>query len=314
MQCISNLDEYEESLRTAITLGKFDGLHRGHQQLVDQVCRYARTEKDVRSVVFVFDMSQFLEKVNKGRKTLMTKEERRYQLRDQVDCLVECPFTEEIRTMEAETFIRKILVEKLKVKYLVVGTDYSFGYQKRGDYRMLLQFAEEYDYHVDVIEKLRYEDRIISSTFVREEVEAGNMELASRLLGHPYRILGEVSHGRKLGRKLGIPTMNVPVTDKKLLPPNGVYAAKGILDGIRYDGIVNIGRKPTVEENGAVLAELHLFDYEEEAYGKEIEIEVYEFERPEIKFASVEELKDRMLRDIEYGKRYFHTEDKRREA
>lgn len=312
MQCISNLDEYEESMRTAITLGKFDGLHRGHQQLVNKVISYAAAEKDVRSVVFVFDMAQFLEKMNKGRKTLMTKEERRFQLKGQVDCLVECPFTEEIRTMEAETFIRKILVDKLKVKYLVVGTDYSFGYQKRGDYKMLLKYAGEYGYQVDVIEKIRHEGRIISSTYVREEVEAGNMELAAQLLGHPYRIQGVVCHGRKLGRKMGIPTMNVPVTEKKLLPPNGVYAARGILDGIRYDGIVNIGRKPTVEENGTVLAELHLFDYEEEAYGKEIEIEVYEFERPEKKFASVEELKDRMLKDIAYGKRYFHTEDKRR--
>ncbi|HBA62226.1 MAG TPA: riboflavin biosynthesis protein RibF [Lachnospiraceae bacterium] len=308
MQCISKLEEYQDGCLTAMTLGKFDGLHRGHQQLVDRICAYAKEEEALKSVVFVFDMASFFEKQNIVRKTLMTKEERRYQLEGKIDYLVECPFTDAIRTMEAEDFIRDILVGLFHVRYLVVGTDYSFGYQKRGNYEMLLQYADTYGYHVDVIEKLKYEEREISSTFIREDVEAGNMKRAAVLLGHPYQLMGRISHGRQLGRTIGIPTMNVPVRKEKLLPPNGVYAARGILEGVSYDGILNIGRKPTVEENGEVLAELHLFDYAQEAYGKEIEIEIYEFERPEQRFASIEALQKRIQQDIAYGKQYFQNE------
>lgn len=309
MQCIVDLNDYQEACGTAITLGKFDGLHRGHQLLLGKVRAYAEAES-LKSVAFVFDMSMFYQKIKKEYKVLMTKEERRAQLEGRVDCLVECPFTDEIRTMDAEAFIREILVGKFHAKRIVVGTDYYFGYQKQGDYRLLLACQEKYGYQVEVVEKLLYIDREISSTYLREEVIAGRMNAVAKMLGHPYRILGTVEHGRKLGRKLGIPTMNVPIPSEKLLPPKGVYAAQAHMDGIWYSGIANIGRKPTVESDGAVLAEIHLFDFQGNAYGSTIEIDLYDFRRSEKKFDSIEELKSCMQKDIAYGKRYFCTAGK----
>lgn len=310
MQCIVDLEDYQEACGTAITLGKFDGLHRGHQILLRKVRAYAEVES-LKSVAFVFDMSVFYQKIKKEYQVLMTKEERRKQLEGRIDYLVECPFTDEIRTMEAEAFIRDILVGKFHAKRIVVGTDYFFGYQKRGNYRLLEQCQDKYGYQVEVVEKLWYIDREISSTYLREEVTAGRMNAVAKMLGHPYRILGTVEHGRKLGRKLGIPTMNVPISEEKLLPPNGVYAAQAHMNGIWYSGIANIGKKPTVEQNGAVLAEIHLFDFSGDAYGSQIEIDLYDFRRSEKKFNSVEELKSCMQKDIAYGKRYFCTAGKR---
>lgn len=306
MQCIVDLEDYQEECSTAVTLGKFDGLHRGHQLLLRKVRGYAEAEQ-LKSVAFVFDMSLFYKKLNKEIKALMTREERRVQLDGRVDYLIECPFTDEIRTMEAEAFIAEILIGKLHAKRIVVGTDYHFGHGKKGDYRMLQELQEKYGYRVEVVEKLMYFDREISSTYVREEVISGEMNSVAKMLGHPYQILGRVEHGRKLGRKLGIPTMNVPIPADKLLPPNGVYAAQARMSGIWYNGIANIGKKPTVESDGAVLAEIHLFDFHGDAYGSKIEIELYDFRRPEMKFSSVEELKDCMQKDIAYGKRYFRT-------
>lgn len=308
MQYIKGIEFYKEEHRTAVTLGKFDGLHRGHQKLIRSVKEHAQND-DVKSVVFAFDMGPLFERLGKKRECIMTNEERRIRLEGQVDYLLECPFTENICKMEAEAFIREILVDRLRVKYVSVGTDFHFGHEKRGDYRMLQMYAEEYGYQVEVIEKERWHGREISSTYVKEELRKGNIDIVNTLLGYPYLIAGEVEHGRKLGRTIGFPTMNVIPPPEKLLPPNGVYVNEIIVDGKCYEGVCNIGVKPTVGTDFGPSVETFLFEYEGDAYGKNICIRVYEFEREERKFPSVLGLKEQMAKDIEYAKAYFRNRE-----
>lgn len=303
MQYIRGIESYNCPNYTAITLGKFDGLHRGHQKLIEQVKKYA--DGQIKSVVFSFDMIPFFREQGKQKYILMTGEEKSSRLENQVDYLIECPFVEQIHTMEAETFIEEILVKRFHAKYVVVGTDFRFGYQKKGDIYLLEKYQQKYGYKLIVIEKEMYEGREISSTFIKEEVRKGNMEKVRQLLGYPYTITGVVTHGEQLGRKLGFPTMNVIPAKEKLLVPKGVYVSSVVLDDKEYSGISNVGCKPTVSDKKAELVETFLFDYAGDAYGKEIQVRLHKFIREERKFSSVEALKEQMCLDIEEGEVFF---------
>lgn len=298
MQYYTDINSYQESGNTAVTLGKFDSLHRGHQKLICRVGELARIGQ-LRSVVFAFDM---------GKASLLTNEERRHHLERKVDCMIECPFTREIREMEAEAFIEEILVKRLHATHIVVGTDFRFGHGKRGDVNMLAEYADVYHYQLEVLDKELYGCREISSTYIREALESGNPGLANELLGYPYHMSGIVEHGQRLGRTLGFPTMNVAPTDRKIMPKFGVYACKVQIEGMWFCGIGNVGYKPTVTENRRLLTEVFVFGYKGDAYGKAITVEFYDFERPEMKFDSVEQLKAQVDADIAYGMKYFQTD------
>lgn len=294
MQYITEINSYKNEKKSAVTLGKFDALHRGHQKLIDKICEYA-DENTVR-IVCAFDM---------GKQVLLTGEEKKNLLEEQVDYLISCPFTKELREMEAEEFIEEILVERFHATHIVVGTDFHFGHGKRGDAHMLAEYAEQYGYRVDVIEKERYQGEIISSTYVREALAEGNIELVQALLGYSYQISGEVRHGRQLGRRLGFPTMNLMADEHKILPRFGVYTCRVRVDGIWYDGIGNVGIKPTVADGQKPLVEVFAFGLDGDVYGKTVDAEFCTFLRPEMKFHSVEELKKQVDADIERGKQYF---------
>lgn len=296
MQYIRGIENYTCKNPTAITLGKFDGLHKGHQKLIEQVEKYANEQ--IKSVVFSFDMLPFFEKVGTQKHILMTRKEKYLHLENRVDYLIECPFVEQIYTMEAETFIKEILSKKFHAKYVVVGTDFRFGYQKKGDINLLEKYQQQYGYKLVVIEKKIYAGREISSTFIKEEVLKGHMERVQELLGYPYTMEGVVGFGEQLGRKLGFPTMNIIPAKEKLLVPNGVYVSSVLLEGKEYKGISNVGCKPTVSDKGVNLVETFLFDYTGNAYGKEIQVRLHKFIRKEKVFSSIEELKKQMCLDI----------------
>ena len=295
MQYIKGLDAFDGRNQTAVTLGKFDGLHRGHQKLLNRIMKYAQKE-DCDSVVCAFDMD---------RDCLMTNEERRAFLEDKVDYLIEIPFTREMMEMEAEKFIEEILYKKLHASHIVVGTDFNFGHEKRGNHQMLEKYAAKYGYTVDVVEKAYYKDREISSTYIREALEKGEMELAKDLLGYPYFVSGEVLHGRHMGGRLLFPTTNLIPTTRKLLPPNGVYVSRTHLeDGRILGGMTNIGYKPTVGEKFRGV-ETYLYDVDEDLYGADIRVALLHFIRPERKFESLDALREQMEKDIAYGKEFL---------
>ena len=294
MNYITGIGNYHGTKKTAVTIGKFDGLHRGHQKLVDRIRGYASDECD--SDLCAFDMH---------RDAIMTNRERREHLDGKIDWLIDCPFTEQLRNMEAEDFIRDILFGKLNAAHVVVGNDFVFGHEKRGSVAMLEKYAAEYGYTVDVVEKERYQDMIISSTYIRDALAQGDVQLAERLLGYPYELTGPVRHGKQLGRTLGFPTMNIEPEAQKILPRYGVYACRVKIDGKWYNGVGNAGVKPTVTDERRRLFEVYVYEYEGDAYGKEVTAQFCGFERPEVKFGSVEELKEHVMRDMQYGIEFF---------
>lgn len=294
MKYITGIESYSGQKRSAVTLGKFDGLHLGHQKLIDKIISYASDECE--SIVCAFDMH---------RDSLMTGRERREHLEPKVDWLIDQPFTKALREMEAEEFIDRILHKVLRAAHIVVGTDFSFGYGKRGNAALLQEMADQYGYTVDVIEKERYLGTVISSTYIKDALAQGDVKLAERLLGYPYEMTGIVRHGKQLGRTLGFPTMNIEPEKNKILPRFGVYACRVRIDGKWYDAVGNAGIKPTVTDEQRRLLEVYVYGYDGDAYGKEITAQFCEFERPETKFGSVEELKNNVMRDMRYGERYF---------
>ena len=272
----------EKEVRSSVTLGKFDGLHRGHQKLINLI-RREQGEKN-RSVIFTFDVSPRSYILHSPPKYLLTYEERRELAENLgVDILAECPFTEALMHMEPEDFVKEYLAERLHARYLAVGPDFRFGYQRRGTPELLKELGRTYGFRTEIVEKEKYKGRDISSTFVREELEKGHIEEVNQLLGYTYFTKGEIVHGRQLGRTIGIPTANLIPPVIKKLPPNGVYITESLIQGKTYQGITNIGYKPTVKEN-FLGVETYLFSCNADLYGQEAEVRFYRYLRPEIKF------------------------------
>jgi riboflavin kinase/FMN adenylyltransferase len=293
-----------EFKNSAITLGKFDGLHLGHRQLVDEVVSYKI--QGLTSIVFSFLLHPSNIFSEKEFELIYTEEEKRVILKRMgIDALISYPFTEETRSMEPEDFIRYILVKQLDTKIIVVGNDFRFGADRRGDVNLLKKYEEVYGYQVIAFEKMKMNNQIISSSIIRNSIKEGRMDKVNAMLGHPYFIRGEVVHGRKLGRTIGMPTTNLIPPSNKLLPPCGVYASKTRLDGILYPGVTNIGTKPTVGEEDFIGVETYIIDYNNDLYGKMIEVELHDYIRPEMKFGALEELMQQMAEDVALTKDYF---------
>ncbi len=170
---------------------------------------------------------------------------------------------------------------------------------------MLQAYADAYGYNVQVVQKLQHHGRDISSTYIREEIEKGHMELAQKMLGYPYFIQGTVVHGRQIGRDIGFPTINILPPGHKLLPPLGVYVSRVDLGGRLYGGITNIGKKPTIEGKHPLSAETFIFGFHGDLYGKKVKVELLHFKRPEIQFGGLVQLKQQIQEDLEYGQRYL---------
>lgn len=301
MEYITNTLDFRLKNRSVVTLGKFDGLHRGHRKLLSRTLEGKK--EGLETVVFTFDVSPLVKLGKRIKRTILTNEERKLLLEQmQIDCLIECPFIPEVIEMEAEDFIEKILVEQLHAARVVVGPDFHFGYQRRGTSDLLKRMGKELGFDVEILEKEKCRGRDISSTWVREVLREGRIETVNELLGYPYFVQEKIVHGRQLGRKMGIPTINQIPLDGKLLPPFGVYASKTYVKGKCYCGISNIGVKPTVKVPFAGV-ETYLFDCDEDLYNQAARVEFYHFVRPECKFDSLEELQEQIQRDADAGRK-----------
>lgn len=303
MKYIKNTTDFYIEEDTVISLGKFDGIHRGHELLLEHLA--AKKEAGLSAAVFTFDIPPRKNVQHTDAKVLTTNDEKMHMFENlDIDYLVECPFTEEIRCMEAENFIEKI-VSQLHVKCIVVGEDFCFGHNRRGDYKMLRHFSSIYGYEVIVVEKIQENARDISSTFVREEIARGNIEKANHLLGYRYFVTSVVKHGNQIGRTIGIPTINQIPPEEKLLPPYGVYITEVFIDEKKYRGITNVGCKPTIKGKNPVGVETHLLDFKEDVYEKVVTVEFISKIRKERRFASIEALKEQMQSDIAFCRVYF---------
>ena len=305
MEYIEGKTEFEYK-NCVVTLGKFDGLHKGHQKLINQVISYK--QQGYTAVMFSFMLHPGNLFSEKEFEVLYTEEEKLAKLkRCGIDVLISYPFTNETRMMEPEDFIKEILVKKLDTKIIVVGKDFRFGYQRKGNVELLQKYEELYGYRVIACDKSTWRNEIISSSAIRKALKEGDLDSVNAMLGQPFTIRGEVVHGRRLGRTMGVPTTNLIPPSSKLLPPNGVYASRVRIGEEYHNGVTNIGYKPTVGEEKFIGVETFIFDYDNDLYGEIIEVELHNYIRPELKFGTLEELTQKMQEDIFTVKHYFKS-------
>lgn len=274
---------------TAVALGKFQGLHRGHILLVNKILNLAKCE-GLSSVVFTININ--------NSKMINTRVDREAILESLgVDYNVDCEFTPSFASMKPYDFIKEVLYYKLHAKYVVVGTDFCFGNKRSGTIETLIAHQEEFGYKVIPIEKLSVNNQIVSSSLIRDLISKGEMESVSDFMGRHYFIKGLVSRGRMLGRTIDFPTINQIPPDDKLLPPYGAYETRVLVDENLYKGITNIGDNPTISENNKVTVETHILDYVGDLYDREVRIEFIRYLREQKRFRDVNELREQLMID-----------------
>ena len=307
IKVINDLEKLHIENRTAIAIGKFDGVHIGHRVLIDKIVK-AHAD-GLLSVVFTFNPAPEVFFGFQSDEQLMTAEEKRTILEKMgVDIIVEYPMNPVTAALEPERFISDILVARMNAGLIAAGPDLSFGAGGKGDFDLLKALSKEYGYETVKIDKVMRLGDTVSSTRIRDLILSGNMEESTELLGSPYAFKGVIRHGKQLGRTIGMPTANIVPEKGKLIPPFGVYFSKVVFeeDGSEKYGISNIGVKPTVKDDTSVNIETYLYDTEGDLYGREIQVFLLHFKRPEQKFADVESLKKAMHADTEDGRKYFN--------
>lgn len=306
MQLIRSYKNFPKKFSgSVLTIGNFDGVHLGHQRVLGRVMEIAKN-KNLNSIVMVFEPTpkEFF-MGEKAPARLMRWRDRYLAIqRTGCDALVQLRFDKAFSRLSPNEFVKNILVDALDVKHLVIGDDFKFGYQRQGDFEHLQNAGMEHGFIVEDTQTLLQNSQRVSSSAIRLALAEGNIEQATQLLGSPYHMSGRVIHGKKLGRTLGFPTLNVPVK-RQISPLHGVYAVQVHgLDENPLKAIASIGTRPVVSGIDWLL-EVHLIDHNGDHYGKRVDIEFLHFLRPEMNFNDLESLKIQMLDDLDIVKDYF---------
>ncbi len=304
MICIKSKDFILDK-KTIVTLGKFDGVHKGHRKLISAAKELA-AEHNLPVAVFTFKVVEggHFPYMDGAKITTFEERERIFENLG-VDILIEYPFDDSVADMEPIAFIEHIIKGRMSAEYVVVGEDWTFGKGGAGNTDLLKASQKLFDFKAVILEKELHDGREIGSSWIRDEIMAGRMETANILLDYPYSVTGTVVHGNLFGRTMGFPTANLIPDEDKLLPPYGVYAAKVFTVDGEYYGVANIGVKPTVSDKNTVGVETYIIGYDGDLYGSDIRVELIHFQRPEMKFQSVDMLQAQLMRDIEFAKTYF---------
>ena len=299
MKVYHSLESIPEIHRPVITLGTFDGVHSGHQSILKHLKKTAQ-QIGGETVVFTFHPHPriALHPDDHGLELIQPLEERIKKLEAfGIDHLILCPFTKEFSRITATEFVRNILVNQLHVHTMTIGYNHHFGRNREGSLELLRELGQVYNFKVEEIPAFLEAEKSVSSTKIREAVRAGDIQLANRFLGAPFSFKGKVVEGDKIGAKIGFPTANINIDKTQLIPSNGVFAVKVKSEGCIYGGMMNIGNRPTVAKEGERRVEIHLFDFSEMIYGKELVVYLIDRIRGEQTFASVDELKAQLKKD-----------------
>lgn len=297
MKVYSNIQEFDARDNLVATVGTFDGVHLGHSFILNRLKDEAQKMKG-ESVLLTFypHPRMVLFPDNNDLKMLNTQDEK-IELLDKtgLDHLIVHPFDREFSRLNSVEFVRDILVNKLGVKKLIMGYDHHFGRNREGSFDDLVELANLYGFEVEQIEAQEFEETRVSSTKIRNAIESGDMRTANHYLGYPFLLSGEVVKGAGIGRKLGFKTANLDLKNRyKIIPANGVYAVEVILEGQPLKGMLNIGVRPSVEDNGQQTIEVHIFDLDRDLYGQHITLRLIEKIREEKKFDNFEQLKEQL--------------------
>lgn len=292
-------------VRPVLALGNFDGLHRGHQKIIERVKRGA-VEHGGTPMAMTFDPHPpRIVRPDKAPPLLMTKTQRLEALHAAgVTCVAVVRFTPELSRWDPDTFVRAALVEWLRVSEVWVGANFLFGRDRAGNFSLLRTLGQRYGFRADKIDPVRYKDFVVSSTRIRRLVNEGRMDEAGALLGHGYYVDGTVVEGRRRGREIGFPTANL-ATENELLPPHGVYATTATIDGIVHAGVTNIGIRPTFGETEPTV-ETHLLSYSGDLYGRGLRLTFVLRLRDERLFPDVDALRGQIEADRRRAARLFN--------
>lgn len=300
MQIHHSLENFN-AINPVVTIGTFDGLHRGHQLVLDNLKQFAK-ERGGQSVVFTFyPHPRIVTSPDKANLRLLTTKEEKIKLfrKYGIDHLVIYNFTKEFAALSYSEFVKNILLKQMKTKCLVVGYDHKFGKNREGGFDYLKQCAQEHNFELVQMKALSVGEENISSTKIRAALQNGNIQKANEYFGHEFSLHGVVVEGKQIGRKIGFPTANVEASDKyKIIPGYGVYAVKVEVEGKQLHGMLNIGSRPTFNKNADNRSiEVNIFDFSEDIYDKEITINFVDKIRDEQKFSGVEALVEQLKND-----------------
>lgn len=294
-----------------VVLGNFDGLHIGHKNLIHQG-RLLADEKHASLTVLTF-FPQWQSLNNPDFKYLLPQNEKIKMMETlHVDEVISVPCDADFAGMEPERFIEDVLMDVLGVCGVVVGFNFSFGREAKGTPDMLQNVLGTRGVTVHVEPPFEYGDSVVSSSLIRRQIRAGNMMLVKALLGYPYHLCGEVVHGAQNGRTMNFPTANIEYDEALMLPSLGVYAARGWLVNEpekKYEGVLNIGTRPTVDDSPKITVEIHMLDFDRDIYGENLCIEIYHFLRHISKFKDLSELKTTISMDVVNAKKFFASEE-----
>ncbi|RHX81577.1 bifunctional riboflavin kinase/FAD synthetase [Leptospira yasudae] len=310
MITIQTLDQAGKTIHSpcVVTLGNFDGIHLGHQALLDRVLQVSK-QTGLSSCVVTYDPNPAIVLgKNPEMKSLMTFADKEEWIRRQgIDYLVVLPFNKELAEMSAETFLEDILLKQLKAKNIIIGFNHCFGKGRRGNYELLKEYSDKLKYSVEKVDPVFLEEIKLSSSYVRTLVSEGNVKEAARCLNRSYSVSGTVVGGHKRGRQIGFPTANVQFNPDILIPGIGVYAGFTTVEGTAYPSMINIGRNPTFGEN-AVTLESNIFDFQKEIYDQTVRVTFTERIRDEVKFSGVESLIAQLKQDEISARKILESE------
>jgi riboflavin kinase/FMN adenylyltransferase len=306
LKIFHSIKSFSANQQTVVTIGTFDGVHLGHQKILEQITKSAQALNCESLVLTFFPHPRMVLQKDTEMKQLNTLNEKIGLLGSLgVDNLVVHPFDKDFSRLTAEEFVKEVLVDVFKVKKIIIGYDHRFGRNRTADINDLITFGQTYGFEVEQISAEEINEVSISSTKIRNALLEGNVELAAAYLGYSYSLTGIVSKGKQLGRTIGFPTANIKIEeDYKLIPSNGVYVAKALINEKAVYGMMNIGTRPTVDGTTQTI-EINLFDFEQEIYNRQITVSLLKRMRSEQKFESIDALKIQLGLDKAMAQEYI---------
>ena len=298
MTSFNNIDEFNSTDYTILTIGTFDGVHLGHQKVLERLTKEAKNNNLKSTVLTFFPHPRTVLNPNKPLKLINSVNERTNLLsKSKIDNLIIHPFDKSFSELDPEKYVLEILVKKLKAKIILIGYDHKFGKNRTADINDLKMYGEKYGFKVIEIKAEEISNIAISSTKIRKAISEGDISTAKEYLGYDVSLSGKIVHGKSIGRTIGFPTANVEVNEGyKLLPKNGVYLIQSIINKKQVFGMMNIGVKPTLIESSKTI-EINFFDFEGDLYDKNIRVDIKQFIRDEVRFESLELLKSQIQKD-----------------
>ncbi len=303
MENLTNSTRVPEK-RTAVALGVFDGIHRGHQDVIKSALSFR--DKGLSSAVFTFCAKTVTTKGN-GRLDMLISDELKLEKLDEMGVdYVYSPEFSELRNLTSEEFVEKILVEKLNASVAICGENFRFGKGAFGDSRELSRLCSKHEISTIILPFTYFNGAPISSTEIRRHIREGSIDIANFLLGYDFQFRLKVVHGNSIGRTISFPTINQYFPPMQVVPRFGVYVSNVLIDGKLYPSVTNVGVKPTIGGEKSPLAETHIIGFDGNLYDKEVTVYLKKFIRPEIKFDSIEQLKNRLSKDLKKAEEYLY--------